>query len=244
VRWGAHEPRNTMFSLKELLDGLVEDILELPAMWVRTHFLVLSDGARAPFLISRAAKRDKGRFLTLRTAAFLDFLVLYALVQGINAPVGKFSDSFLGTILQPDKLNITDPTFLKLLIMFLAFYYAFYLLITALPLSLLAKRVLIGSCLLYSVLCVAFFFGAFLIFFGPNLGPLSNDILYRTVIYLFDTVVFWQIGAMLYSRLHLRRHFAKRSLAIACCGLMCFLLYLLVTFISSGREGIWPNLNA
>src|ERR1700747_1619265 len=105
-----------MFSLKQLLDGLIEDILELPAMWVRTHLLLLSARSRAPFLLARAAKHGSRRYLTLRTAAFLDFLLLYALTQGINAPTGKFSDSFLTTILQPDKLNITDPTFLKLLI--------------------------------------------------------------------------------------------------------------------------------
>ena len=232
-----------MFSLKELLDGLVEDILDLPAMWLRTHLLLLSAGARAPFLIARAVRHGTRRFLTLRTAAFLDFLLIYALVQGINAPAGTFSDSVLTTILQPDKLNISDPTFLKLLIMFFAFYYAFYLLISALRLNRIAKQILIGACLLYSVLCVAFFFAAFLIFFGPYLGPLSTDALYRACIYLFDAVVFWQIGAMLYSRLHLRRRFANRWLAIAACGLMCFLTYLLVTYLSSGRDGIWPNLS-
>jgi hypothetical protein len=233
-----------MFSLKQLLDGLIEDILELPAMWVRTHLLLLSARSRAPFLISRAAKHGSRRYLTLRTAAFLDFLLLYALTQGINAPTGKFSDSFLTTILQPDKLNITDPTFLKLLITFFAFYYMFYVCIAALPLSYLSKRVLTGACLLYSVLCVVFLFAAFLIFFGPLLGKLSNDASYRTCIYLFDAAVFWQIGAMFYSRLHLRRHFARRSLAIATCGFMCFLIYLLVTYISSGWDGIWPNLSA
>jgi hypothetical protein len=232
-----------MFSLKELLDGLIEDILELPAMWVRTHLLLLTAPVRAPFLIARAAKHDKGRFLTLRTAASLDFLLLYALVQAINAPVGKFSDSFLATILQPDKLNPSDPQLLRLLITFLAFYYALYVLMAVLPLSRISKRILIGACLLYSVICVVFFFGAFLLFWGPYLGPLSNDAVYRACIYLFDAVVFWQIGVMLYSRLHLRRHFANRPLAIAGGGLMCFLVYLLVTYIASGRSGVWPNLS-
>ena len=233
-----------MFSLKQLLDGLVEDILELPAMWVRTHLLILSGGPRAPFIVARAAKRGSRRYLTLRTAAFLDFLLLYALVQGVNAPTGKFSDSFLTTILQPEKLNLSDAVFLHTLVLMFTFYYAFYVVIAALPLSRISKRILTGACLLYSIICVVFFFGAFLAFFGHRLGSFSTDGLYRTSIYLFDAVVFWQVGAMFYSRLHLRRRFANRPLAIAACGLACFAIYILATYACSGWEGVWPNLNA
>lgn len=232
-----------MFSLKQLLDGFVEDVLELPATWVRTHLLVLSGGPRAPFVISRASKRGGRAYLTLRTAAFLDFLLLYALAQGVNAPSGKFSDSFLAVILQPDKLNLSDTTFLKLLVMLFTFYYAFYVVISVLPVSRISKRILAGACLLYSILCVAFFFVAFLFFFG-SFSMFAKEAVYRATIYIFDAVVFWQIGAMFYSRLHLRRQIASRPLGIAACGLVCFAIYLLVTFVSSGWEGVWPNLRA
>src|SRR5437588_12466973 len=73
-----------MFKLKELLDGVIEDILELPATWVRTHYYVLRHGPRAPFVIAHRIARGDKRYLRLRTAAFLDALIIYALSQATN----------------------------------------------------------------------------------------------------------------------------------------------------------------
>ena len=232
-----------MFSLKQLLDGLIEDLLELPVMWIRTHFLVLTGGPSAPFVISRLASRGGRRYLKLRTAAFLDVLLLYALVQGVNAPADKFRDIFLTTILQPEKLNLGDTAFLKILVLLFMFYYAYYAAISVLPLNRISKRILVDACLLYSVMCVAFFFGAFLFFFG-NFSGFAKDGIYRTSIYLFDVALFWQVGAMFYSRLHLSQSLPNRPLGIAVCTLASFAIYLLITFVSSGWEGVWPNLNA
>ena len=233
-----------MFSLKQLLDGLIEDLLELPVMWIRTHFLILTGGPRAPFIVARAARRPGSKnYLKLRTAAFLDVLLLYALVQGVNAPSDKFRDIFLTTILQPEKLNLSDTAFLKVLVLLFMFYYAYYAALSVLPLSKISRRILVDVCLLYSVICVAFFFGAFLFFFG-NFSGFSKDGIYRAAIYLFDTAIFWQAGAILYSRSHLGRRISSRPLGTVACAAICFAIYLFVTYLSSGWEGIWPNLNA
>jgi hypothetical protein len=231
-----------MFKLKELLDGVIEDVLEFPAMWVRTHVHALCCGRRAPFIIARNASRDK-RYLTLRTAAFLDLLIIYAVSQASNAAKGAFSNNFLAVMLAPQNIDLKDSAFVSLLVALFAFYYVFYVVIAGLRIDPRIGRVLAGACVFYSMLCLLFTFVVFLLLFGSS-SPIAKDFVLRGAIYGFNVFAFWRVGAVFSSRLRLGRRLRWEWLGTSACTLACLVLYASVIIICFGWESLWPNLNA
>jgi len=231
-----------MFKFKEILDGIIDDILELPAMWVRTHVHALTYGRRAPFVIEHRLAHDNKRYLKLRTAAFVDILIVYAFSKATGTSEA-FSNNFLIVLLQPQNINLSDSVFLSLAIAFLGFYYAFYVIVERLPLRTSTARVISGACLFYSVFCMAFCIIVFVALFGSG-SILAKDYVIRTTIYAFDAIIFWRLGSIFVSRLHIRRLTSRPRLFTAVVALLCFAIYASVAWICFGRDLLWPVFGA
>jgi hypothetical protein len=236
----AHRSGIAMFNLKEVLDGLIEDVLELPAMWFRTHLTALACDRRGAIVMARRIRRGDKRYLRFRTAAFCDMLILYAIVNAINSQ-GPVVNSVLATLLHPQDIPLgAGSQFVGAIIGFFALYYAFYVIIAWLPISPEAARMVLGVCLFYSILCICFEFIVFLLLFGHG-SIFAKAFVLRGAMYAFNAIIFWRLGSIVSSVLHLRRRLPY--MGTAACAVACFAIYIAVFAICFGLDALWPNLN-
>jgi hypothetical protein len=235
-----------MFNLKELLDGLVELMLDLPLMFVRTHTLILSNGPRGPALLARALLHEHPRYLRPKTIAFREIVILFILAQGVNeGPQGAFlfaQNIFTGLFGLNDS-SLHDRIFIGFLGIFFTLYYAFYGCVFVLRLREPARTITTDACLYYSTLCMFLGGGFIIIFLGPFNAGFSgpNEWLIRSVLIVVYGFSFGQLGTLLSARLKLHRVPAFRYAGPLVMAVLCFFVYATVIWISFGKDGIGPD---
>jgi hypothetical protein len=230
-----------MFKLKDLLDGIVDDLIELPIMWVRTHISFFTRGPLATFRLADGGN-DTNRLLKIGTAAFCDLLLIYALMQASNAQEA-FSHSLFTTILQPEKISLGEGAFISLIGLFFAFYYVSYAVAVVARVRAVAARVIASGFLLSSILCVGFLLTTFLALFGSG-GILAKDFVLRGASYAFAVIAFWPLGLIAAARLRLRRRIKSQWLAGAIGTVLCVAMYAAILGCIFGRELLWPDFKA
>jgi hypothetical protein len=240
-----------MLSIKEIFDGLIETILDIPIMFFRTHALVISRGPLGPFLLARRIRQKYPKYLRLRTIAFIEVLILYALSRVLLATNGQGGASlFANTLFKQLPLladvHFDDPQFVSILAIFLAFYYCSYLLALIFNFNPQRRVIVADACLYYLMLCT--FIGGTFIFIllgiiNPTLST-TNEVLIRVALVVTYLIAIGQLGFLFTKILKLPATGLALYASIAVCGLASFAVYATIVWMILGREGIWPDLHA
>lgn len=255
-----------MLKFKDILEGLFEGLLELPAAWARTHWALLYYGARAPMLIDRRARREGSGYLGLATAAFIDTLVLAAIFGADSAywtargagepavaaasglaPRGEptFWEHFLSGLTKLFSDPFGNQQVVATAVLLFAIYYAYYIALTLLRMRPNRVRLLAAACLFAGIAALAFAVVTWLWAFGRGL-PLPIRVQEGVLALAFYAVVgrvFLPLGWTTMALLG-RRHRVHTAFEAAACGIALVVIFFGVVYLLHGAEIFWPSLTA
>lgn len=137
-----------MAKIKDLLEGLLEEFLDLPAAWARTHVLLLKRGVLGAIEVERRSRAKDGLYLGLRTLAFFDVILAVAIWRAALFGKGEtISDWLLNVaVAVPTSAEGIGKqsvllTFVSLLIVS---YYTAYVVMLAAPVTRVKRKMALG----------------------------------------------------------------------------------------------------
>jgi hypothetical protein len=237
-----------MFKIKEIIDGLIETMLDLPIMFLRSHALILFRGPLGLSLLARRISHSDARYLRPRTIAFLEIVILYVFSRAMDTNVGTqgiapFANSMFVEFFKLSDAHLYDRQFVSLLALFFSFYYCYYILVRLLKFKEPSRTVLTDGCLYYSTLCLFLAAGFIFVFLGAMNAAFSstNELIMRTALLAVYVFSFGQLGLLFAAHLK-RKCKTLRYLFAAVAGGLSFAVFAAIMWASLGKSGVWPDL--
>jgi len=233
-----------VFSLVQFIEGFVAQILQLPIVYIRSNYFVLSQGVRGAYELDRLARRSNKQFLSLRAIAVLNVILIFSAGKVLNDRSGDKLNAFVINIFKPD--GLLDPFFsrtLATIILLYSFYYGVISLIGRPKVS----RVIFASTALYFG-SLSLLINSMIMIMGLLIDApfrLEQAVVRLSILSVY-AYAFLQVGAALNSRVPKPSSCGLPQLArIVMTGAACFGVYLVslrLCLVSFFKELVWPSL--